>query len=177
MKKALWILLLVFATDVSAKQNPPATLSVEPEIKWQWPIAGKIVSTDFKTKGITIAGEAGQPVKAAAAGEVVYIGNDLRGYKNLIVIKHSGSFISAYANNDHIKVKERAKVKAGETISTLDSTGTLHFSMRHRQQNVDPTLYLLRVESDLQNFKKKRPLVSFSESRFPTRHRRVGRNG
>lgn len=119
-------------------------------IKWQWPTAGRVVSSfssaEGGNKGIDIAGSKGQPVKAAAAGKVVYAGNALQGYGNLIIIKHNDDFLSAYAHNDSIKVDEQDNVSAGETIATLGSTGTnsnkLHFEIRYHGKSVDPVRYL-----------------------------------
>lgn len=126
----------------------PATSS----IKWQWPTQGRVIqgfsSAEGGNKGLDIAGSKGQPVKAAAAGKVVYAGNALQGYGNLIIIKHNDDFLSAYAHNDSIKVEEQDNVKAGETIATLGSTGTnsnkLHFEIRYHGKSVDPTRYLPR---------------------------------
>ncbi|MDO4698843.1 MAG: peptidoglycan DD-metalloendopeptidase family protein [Pasteurellaceae bacterium] len=125
----------------------PATLK---PITWQWPTQGQIITPSYAfehgNKSLEIAGNKGQPVKAAAAGKVVYAGNALEGYGNLIIIKHNDEFMSAYAHNDSIKVKEQDNVRAGQTIATLGSTGTnsnkLHFEIRHLGKPVDPMLYL-----------------------------------
>ncbi|MDE8034443.1 peptidoglycan DD-metalloendopeptidase family protein [Actinobacillus equuli subsp. equuli] len=125
--------------------NAPAS-----NFKWQWPTAGRVVSgfssAEGGNKGIDIAGSKGQDVKAAAAGKVVYAGNALEGYGNLIIIKHSDDFLSAYAHNDSIKVDEQDNVSAGETIAKMGSTGTnsnkLHFEIRYKGKSVDPTHYL-----------------------------------
>lgn len=134
-----------------------ATTSNEPapvasSIKWQWPTQGRVISgfssAEGGNKGLDIAGTKGQPVKAAAAGKVVYAGNALQGYGNLIIIKHNDDFLSAYAHNDSIKVEEQDNVKAGQTIATLGSTGTnsnkLHFEIRYHGKSVDPARYLPR---------------------------------
>ncbi|KMK51190.1 membrane protein [[Actinobacillus] muris] len=121
-------------------------------LKWQWPTEGRVISgfssSEGGNKGLDIAGSKGQAVKAAAAGRVVYAGNALQGYGNLIIIKHNDDFLSAYAHNDKIKVDEQDKVKAGETIATLGSTGTnsnkLHFEIRYQGKSVDPARYLPR---------------------------------
>ncbi len=118
--------------------------------KWQWPATGRVVrgfsSAEGGNKGIDIAGSKGQDVRAAAAGKVVYAGNALEGYGNLIIIKHDDDFLSAYAHNDSIKVEEQDTVKAGERIATMGSTGTssnkLHFEIRYKGKSVDPTRYL-----------------------------------
>lgn len=121
-------------------------------LKWQWPTEGRVISgfssSEGGNKGLDIAGSKGQAVKAAAGGRVVYAGNALQGYGNLIIIKHNDDFLSAYAHNDKIKVDEQDKVKAGETIATLGSTGTnsnkLHFEIRYQGKSVDPARYLPR---------------------------------
>lgn len=135
-------------TASSSSTAAPARSS----IKWQWPTEGRVISgfssSEAGNKGLDIAGSKGQPVKAAAAGKVVYAGNQLQGYGNLIIIKHNDEFLSAYAHNDTIKVSEQDNVKAGQTIATLGSTGTnsnkLHFEIRYHGQSVDPARYLPR---------------------------------
>lgn len=125
---------------------PPATSP----IKWNWPTEGNIIAgfseSDGGNKGIDIAGNKGQAIKAAAAGRVVYAGSHIPGYGNMIIINHSNEFLSTYAHNDTIKVKEQDNVKAGQTIATMGSTGTnsnkLHFEIRHMGKSVDPTRYL-----------------------------------
>lgn len=136
-------------TSVPTPAQMPAVSS---SVKWQWPTQGRVVANfsaaDGGNKGIDIAGTKGQPVKAAAAGRVVYAGNALQGYGNLIIIKHNDDFLSAYAHNDSIKVDEQDTVKAGDTIATLGSTGTnsnkLHFEIRYQGKSVDPIRYLPR---------------------------------
>lgn len=140
-------------TMTATTGHTPAQLpAVSSSVKWQWPTQGRVVSnfsaSDGGNKGIDIAGSKGQAVKAAAAGRVVYAGNALQGYGNLIIIKHNDDFLSAYAHNDSIKVDEQDKVSAGETIATLGSTGTnsnkLHFEIRYQGKSVDPMRYLPR---------------------------------
>lgn len=121
-------------------------------VRWQWPTQGSVVSNfssaEGGNKGIDIAGSKGQAVYAAAAGRVVYAGDAIRGYGNLIIIKHNDDFLSAYAHNDSILVDEQDEVKAGEKIATLGSSGTnsnkLHFEIRYRGKSVDPSRYLPR---------------------------------
>lgn len=133
----------------STSYNQAPALS---SVKWQWPTQGRVItgfsSAEGGNKGLDIAGNKGQPVKAAAAGKVVYAGNSLQGYGNLIIIKHNDDFLSAYAHNDSMKVDEQDTVKAGETIATLGSTGTnsnkLHFEIRYQGKSVDPARYLPR---------------------------------
>lgn len=118
--------------------------------EWQWPVAGKVVAK-FSTapqgnKGIDVAGRRGDAIKAAAAGKVVYAGNALRGYGNLIIVKHNDDYLSAYAHNDQIKVKEQQIVKAGDVIANMGDTEServmLHFEVRFRGKSVNPLKYL-----------------------------------
>ena len=133
------------ASTSSTAPNAPAS-----SFAWQWPTAGRVVqgfsASEGGNKGIDIAGNKGQEVKAAANGKVVYAGNALEGYGNLIIIKHSDDFLSAYAHNDSISVDEQETVKAGQTIGKMGSTGTntnkLHFEIRYKGKSVDPTRYL-----------------------------------
>ena len=121
-------------------------------IAWRWPTSGNVVqgfsSSDGGNKGIDIGGSRGQAVNAAADGRVVYAGNALRGYGNLIIIKHNDDFLSAYAHNDSILVKDQQEVKAGQQIAKMGNTGTndvkLHFEIRYKGKSVDPTRYLPR---------------------------------
>lgn len=117
---------------------------------WDWPTQGKIISTflyrDPGRRGIDIVGAKGQPVYAAAAGEVVYRGNGLRGYGNLIILKHNESYFSAYAHTDDVVVNENEKVKLGQKLADMGDTGTditkLHFEIRRNGKPVNPLGYL-----------------------------------
>lgn len=119
-------------------------------VKWQWPTKGEVIGTfsptDGGNKGIDIAGKEGQPVRAAAAGQVVYAGNALQGYGNLIIIKHNNDYLSAYAHNSKILVKDKEMVTAGQEIAEMGSTGTdkvkLHFEVRYKGQSADPLKFL-----------------------------------
>ncbi|HAB84770.1 MAG TPA: peptigoglycan-binding protein LysM, partial [Pseudomonas sp.] len=99
-------------------------------------------------KGIDIAGELGQPVLAASDGTVVYAGSGLRGYGELVIIKHSDTYVSAYGHNRRLLVREGQQVKAGQSIAEMGSTGTdrvkLHFEIRRQGKPVDPLQYLPR---------------------------------
>jgi lipoprotein YgeR len=117
---------------------------------WVWPASGKVI-TPYSTaeggnKGIDIAGSRGAPVYASGAGKVVYVGNQLRGYGNLIMIKHGEDYITAYAHNDSLLVNNGQNVKAGQKIATMGSTGAssvaLHFQIRYRATAIDPQRYL-----------------------------------
>ena len=130
------------------QDNAPVTST----IAWRWPTSGNVIqgfsSSDGGNKGIDIGGSRGQAVNAAAGGRVVYAGNALRGYGNLIIIKHNDDFLSAYAHNDSILVKDQQEVKAGQQIAKMGNTGTndvkLHFEIRYKGKSVDPTRYLPR---------------------------------
>jgi len=118
--------------------------------KWRWPSKGRVVKTfksnDTARKGIGIRGRLGQPVQAAAAGTVVYSGNGLINYGNLIIIKHSHSFLSAYAHNKKLLVKEGDSVRPGQTIAKMGSPDSakaqLHFEIRRNGKPVNPLHYL-----------------------------------
>lgn len=118
--------------------------------KWVWPATGKVVDTfsnaESGNKGIDIAAAKGSPIYAAADGKVVYSGSALRGYGNLVIIKHTDTFLSAYAYNDSIVVKERDWVYAGQKVATMGNSGTnsvrLHFEVRYRGKSLDPLRYL-----------------------------------
>lgn len=119
-------------------------------IVWRWPAMGKIIeefsSSGEGNKGIDISGSRGQSVVSAADGVVVYAGNALRGFGNLIIIKHNSDYISAYAHNDSMLVSEQQEVKAGQKIATMGSSGAssvrLHFEVRYKGRSVNPLLYL-----------------------------------
>lgn len=139
--------------------GPPATAPVPPEpehastgtqgeaVDWIWPVKGKVIAGFTETtKGIDIAGRKGAPVAAAAAGRVVYAGQGLRGYGKLVIIKHNETWLSAYAHNDNIVVKEQQDVKRGQKIAEMGSSDTdqvkLHFEVRRHGKPVDPARIL-----------------------------------
>ena len=116
---------------------------------WTWPADGQLLkrySDSGSGKGIDIGGTRGQPIRATANGRVVYQGSGLRGYGQLIIIKHNDEFLSAYAHNDRIYVKESDVVKRGQKIADMGSTGTdrvkLHFEIRRQGTPIDPLKYL-----------------------------------
>lgn len=119
---------------------------------WAWPanglLIGKFSSNGSLNKGVDIAGELGQPVLAAADGSVVYAGSGLRGYGELVIIKHSDAYVSAYGHNRKLLVREGQQVKVGQHIAEMGSTGTdrvkLHFEIRRQGKPVDPLQYLPR---------------------------------
>ena len=136
----------------SGTSSPPPRKGRPQQVgRWVWPTSGKIVrrySPQGTSKGIDISGAAGQEVVAAASGTVVYQGSGLRGYGQLIIIKHNSDFLSAYAHCSRILVKEGERVKRGQRIATMGSTGTnrvkLHFEIRLRGNPVNPVKYLPR---------------------------------
>lgn len=117
---------------------------------WRWPAKGNILlpfsSAEGGNKGLDISGSKGAPIYAAGAGRVVYAGNQLRGYGNLILIKHSEDYITAYGHNEKLLVSEGQQVSAGQQIATMGSSGTtsvrLHFQIRYRATAIDPQRYL-----------------------------------
>ncbi|MDR7022932.1 peptidoglycan DD-metalloendopeptidase family protein [Pseudomonas peli] len=143
--------------------QPPAPVKTTPAVTalpptqrsasgWLWPsngaVIGRFSSNGSLNKGIDIAGELGQPVLAASDGSVVYAGSGLRGYGELVIIKHSDTYVSAYGHNRRLLVQEGQKVKAGQKIAEMGSTGTdrvkLHFEVRRQGKPVDPLQYLPR---------------------------------
>jgi len=125
--------------------RPPAAASGG---DWIWPVNGRVIDKfdEKRNKGIGIAGKEGDPVVASADGQVVYSGSGLRGYGNLVILKHSDDFISAYAHNRQILVKQGQVVKRGQRIAEVgrsDATEPkLHFEIRRQGKPVDPLAYL-----------------------------------
>ena len=142
------------ASSAKKKTSQTPTTTVKKRTsKFAWPVQGKVVSNfgpiakGRNNDGINIKAPLGTPVKAADAGTVAYAGNELRGFGNLILIKHSGGWMTAYAHNDRILVRKGQKVKKGEKISTVGSTGgvstpQLHFEIRAGKKAVNPKAYL-----------------------------------
>ncbi|MGM0701087.1 MAG: peptidoglycan DD-metalloendopeptidase family protein [Pseudomonadota bacterium] len=120
------------------------------EVPWQWPVDGEVIGRygegDSITAGIDIAGQKGQSVKAAGPGIVVYAGSGVRGYGNLVLIKHNDQYLSAYAHNDSLQVSENDVVDAGDAIATMGDSDAesvrLHFEVRKDGQPQDPLEYL-----------------------------------
>ncbi|SBH25283.1 murein hydrolase activator NlpD [Klebsiella variicola] len=138
-------------TTVSTTQPTASSTSTSSPISsWRWLTDGKVIENfsgaEGGNKGIDIAGSKGQAIVATADGRVVYAGNALRGYGNLIIIKHNDDYLSAYAHNDTMLVREQQEVKAGQKIATMGSTGTsstrLHFEIRYKGKSVNPLQYL-----------------------------------
>jgi len=115
---------------------------------WQWPAKGKVIDgfNETRNKGIDIGGAEGEAVLAASDGDIVYVGSGLRMYGNLVIIKHNDDFISAYAHNKQILVKQGQPVRRGQRIADLgktdDGQSKLHFEIRYRGKPVDPIKYL-----------------------------------
>jgi lipoprotein NlpD len=131
-------------TKVDSKANPPEA----GDIDWLWPTKGKIVGnfSESSNKGLDIAGVTGQSIQAAAGGKVIYSGSDLRGYGKLVIIKHNKNYLSVYAHNSQILVKEGQQVSRGQKIAEMGNTDSssvkLHFEIRHQGKSVDPAKYL-----------------------------------
>lgn len=118
------------------------------QMRFQWPVKGPILASYNGTtrKGIDIGGSRGTPIQAAADGTVLYAGNEVRGYGNLVLIRHSSNTLTAYAHNDSLRVRRDQKVKAGEVIATMGDSGAdrvkLHFEIRIGSKAVNPIAYL-----------------------------------
>lgn len=145
-------------SPVSASSAPPAVVAAAPlaippvasedEISWMWPARGPVVGSfdEAKNKGLDIAGALGDPVLAAADGRVVYVGAGLRGYGNLIIVKHNATYLTAYAHNQTLLVKEDQTVRRGQKIAEMGNSDAdrvkLHFEVRRQGKPVDPARYL-----------------------------------
>ena len=129
----------------ASSQQPAAT---EDDIAWIWPAQGKLIAgfDEVKNKGFDIDGKAGDPIIAAGDGRVVYAGAGLRGYGNLIILKHNNTFLTAYAHNQTLLVKEDQSVKKGQKSAEMGNSDTdrvkLHFEIRRQGKPVDPARYL-----------------------------------
>ena len=135
-------------TKPVAKPKPVETTTASPG-QWGWPAKGKVIGKFSRSKGqngIQIAAAAGSAIRATAAGEVVYAGQGLRGYGKLIIVKHSPSYLSAYAHNRTILVAEGERINSGHQIAQMGSSGTdrtmLHFEIRKDGKPVDPLGFL-----------------------------------
>ena len=137
-------------TETKPTETKPAdtTATGDESITWAWPTQGKISANfnEASNKGIDIAGETGQAIKAASAGKVIYSGSDLRGYGKLVIVKHNKTYLSVYAHNSKIVVKEGQSVVAGQKIAEMGNTDAnatkLHFEIRRLGKSVDPAKYL-----------------------------------
>ena len=143
--------LPVAAPPAAASAAPaavPAPQDPDETVKWLWPAQGPVLTRfdNARSKGLAIAGRAGDPVVAAADGRVVYAGSGLRGYGNLVIIKHNNTYLSAYAHNQSLLVKEDQVVRRGQKIAEMGSSDAdrvqLHFEIRRQGKPVDPSTYL-----------------------------------
>jgi lipoprotein NlpD len=136
------------APPTDTRPDPVKPAPTESTVQWLWPAPGKVIETfeETRNKGIDIAGNEGDPVLVAADGEVVYVGSALRGYGNLVIVKHNEEFISAYAHNRQILVKQGQGVKRGQRIAEIGRTDAdrtkLHFEIRRQGKPVDPLRFL-----------------------------------
>lgn len=137
------------APNPSTTTNNLATAdATEESVSFQWPTRGNVLAgfDEVKNKGVDIAGKAGDPVLAAADGKVVYAGSGLRGYGNLVIIKHNNTYLTAYAHNQTLLVKEDQAIKRGQKIAEMGNSDAdqvkLHFEIRRQGKPVDPAKYL-----------------------------------
>lgn len=130
----------------SDKPLPP--LTGDDAMEWAWPANGKVTANfvEGSNKGLDIAGAIGEPVLAAAAGKVILVSSALRGYGNFVIVKHNAAYLSVYAHNSRILVKEEQQVTKGQKIAEIGSSDSdqtkLHFEIRYQGKPVDPLRYL-----------------------------------
>jgi len=147
--------------------TPPVASPDDTEQRFLWPVEGRVISSfgdnpnGGRNDGINISVPRGTPVRAADDGEVSYVGNELKGYGNLILIRHDNGFVTAYAHTDGVQVKRGEHVERGQIIATVGDTGNvsqpqLHFELRHGTQPVDPTPYLVEAPKPPANDSSKR---------------------
>lgn len=136
------------SAPVNGSAPPTAASGSDEDVGWIWPAQGTLVAgfDEAKNKGLDISGSAGDPVVASADGRVVYSGAGLRGYGNLIILKHNNTFLTAYAHNKTLLVKEDQTVKRGQKIAEMGNSDSekvkLHFEIRRQGKPVDPAKYL-----------------------------------
>jgi len=140
------------ASSVTPAASAPAPVAApkdaEDDIPWAWPASGPVVTSfdEVRSKGLAIGGKAGDAVLAAADGRVVYAGSGLRGYGNLVIVKHNGTYLTAYAHNQTLLVKEDQTVKRGQKIAEMGSSDAervqLHFEIRRQGKPIDPAKLL-----------------------------------
>ena len=134
--------------EPKTEEKPAEPALTGDDVPWIWPAGGKIVGTfsENGSKGVDIAGKAGDPVIAAGDGKVVYSGTGLRGYGKLVIIKHNNTYLSAYAHNQNILVTEGQSVTKGQKIAEMGNTDAdqvkLHFEVRRQGKPVDPLKHL-----------------------------------
>lgn len=147
----------VTTSSVQTQAVPPAgsttavpqdAATTEDQVSWGWPAQGPVLAgyDEVKNKGLDLGGAAGDAVLAAADGRVVYAGSGLRGYGNLIIVKHNNTYLTAYAHNQSLLVKEDQMVRKGQKIAEMGSSDAdrvkLHFEVRRQGKPVDPAKYL-----------------------------------
>ena len=131
-----------------APSPSPSNAANDDGLAFAWPTSGRVINgfDETKNKGLDMTGQLGDPILAAADGQVVYAGSGLRGYGNLIILKHNNTFLSAYAHNQTLLVKEDQKVRKGQKIAEMGMTDAdrvkLHFEIRRQGKPVDPAKYL-----------------------------------
>ena len=136
------------AAKPAASAPAASSAAAAEDFSFAWPANGQVIAgfDEAKNKGIDIAGKAGDPVLAAADGQVVYAGAGLRGYGNLIIVKHNNTYLTAYAHNQRLLVKEDQKVRKGDKIAEMGSSDAdrvkLHFEVRRQGKPVDPSRFL-----------------------------------
>ena len=135
--------------EVKTTDSKSLSTASEEAVDWAWPTKGKVTNgfnEGASAKGIDIEGKLGQDINAAGAGKVIYNGSDLRGYGNLVIVKHNKDYLSVYAHNSKILVKEGQSVLKGQKIAEMGNSGTdivkLHFEIRYQGKSVDPTKFL-----------------------------------
>jgi lipoprotein NlpD len=139
------------AAGTPGATTPPPVITErenDESVPWMWPASGPVVATfdDVRSKGLAIAGNPGDPVYAAADGRVVYAGSGLRGYGNLVIVKHNNTYLTAYAHNRALLVREDQVVRRGQQIAEMGNTDAervqLHFEIRRQGRPVDPARLL-----------------------------------
>ncbi len=136
------------AASATPAAEPAAASTNESGLSWIWPVNGPVLAgfDEVKNKGLDIGGKAGEPVLAAAEGRVASLGAGLRGYGNLIILKHDSTYLTAYAHNQSLLVKEDQTVRKGQKIAEMGSSDAdrvkLHFEVRRQGKPVDPIKYL-----------------------------------
>jgi lipoprotein NlpD len=153
--------------ELPAEKKEGISAEDDERVEWNWPAAGKVIApfneASSSGKGLDIGGKNGQPVLAAGPGKVVYSGNGLRGYGKLVIIKHNKTYLSAYAHNHKILVKEGQNVTRGQKIAEMGDSDAdqvkLHFEIRRFGKPVDPIKYLPQT-----NFHGPQPVESRSPS-------------
>ena len=134
------------STSGSTSRTAPG--DSEGDLGWLWPASGDVVKgfDEGRSNGLAIAGKAGDPVLAAADGRIVYAGSGLRGYGNLVIVKHNATYLTAYAHNQTLLVKDDQPVRRGQKIAEMGSTDTdrvqLHFEIRRQGKPIDPAKLL-----------------------------------